>query len=118
MLCPCQEGWFEGAKTGYVPEERWTTVKNRRPICLTIALLSVPFLPMGATAQSDSSNQNVQELRKQLDELRAQMNKLQTRLGELESSKAAESAVAPAAPSRSEEHTSELQSRQYLVCRL
>ena len=80
-------------------------MKNRRPICLTIALLSVPFLPMGATAQSDSSNQNVQELRKQLDELRAQMNKLQTRLGELESSKAAESAVAPAAPSGTQEGT-------------
>src|SRR5256885_5399289 len=41
-------------------------------------------------SQSDSSKQNVQELRKQLDELREQMSKLQARLGELESTKSAE----------------------------
>jgi hypothetical protein len=80
-------------------------VKNRRPISLTMALLSVAFLPTAATAQSDSSNQNVQELRKQLDELRAQMNKLQTRLGELESSKAPEVGTPSTAPSGKQKGT-------------
>jgi len=73
-------------------------VKNRRPICLTMALLSV-FFPTAASAQSDSSSQNAQELRKQLDELREQMNKLQVRLGELESSRTAEVAAVSTAPS-------------------
>ena len=77
-------------------------VKNRRPLCLTVLLLGVVSLfPSAASAQSDSSSQNVQELRKQLDELREQMNKLQGRLAELESGKAA----APQPPSTSQEGT-------------
>jgi hypothetical protein len=44
------------------------------------AFLMVGSLPLSAAAQSDSSNQNVQEMRKQLDELREQMNRLQARL--------------------------------------
>jgi hypothetical protein len=55
------------------------------------------------TAQSDSSNQNVQEMRKQLDELREQMNRLQARLGELESSKSTGPATSPGAPSANQE---------------
>jgi len=90
-----------------MPEERWTAVKNRRLVCLTAALLSAAFLPAAASAQSDSSNQNVQELRKQLDEMREQMNKLQARLSQLESSKTAEAATAPAAPSTKQEGTIE-----------
>jgi len=74
---------------------------------LTAALLSAAFLPAAASAQSDSSNQNVQELRKQLDEMREQMNKLQARLSQLESSKTAEAATAPAAPSTKQEGTIE-----------
>jgi len=77
-------------------------VKNRRPLCLTVVLLGVVSLfPSAASAQSDSSNQNVQELRKQLDGLREQMNKLQGRLAELESGKAA----VPQPPSTSQEGT-------------
>jgi len=73
-------------------------VKNRRPLCLTVVLLGVVSLsPSAASAHSDS-NQDVQELRKQLDELREQMNKLQGRLAELESGKAA----APQPPSTQE----------------
>src|SRR5690242_15916452 len=76
-------------------------VKNRRPLCLTVVLLGVVSLfPSAASAHSDS-NQDVQELRKQLDELREQMNKLQGRLAELESGKAA----APQPPSTSQEGT-------------
>jgi DcaP outer membrane protein len=88
-------------------------VKNRRPLCLTVVLLGVVSLfPSAASAQSDSSNPNVQELRKQLDELREQMNKLQGRLGELESGKAAEAAAAPQPPPTSQEGT--IQSSQPL----
>ena len=65
-------------------------MKNRRHVCLTFALLSIALFPTAAWAQSNSSAQTVQELRKQLDELREQMNKLQARLGELESSKPTE----------------------------
>jgi outer membrane DcaP-like protein len=80
-------------------------MKKRRLVCLAIALIGATFLPAPVLAQSDSSNQNVQELRKQLDELREQMNKLQARLGELESSKTAEVAPAPTAPAAGQEGT-------------
>ena len=80
-------------------------MKNHRLVCLTLALLSVAFLPTAASAQSDSSSQTAQELRKQLDELREQMNKLQARLGELESSKAAEVTAAPKAATANQEGT-------------
>ena len=82
-------------------------MKNRRHVCLTFALLSVALFPTGASAQSDSSGQNVQELRKQLDELREQMNKLQTRLGELESSKPTEVPSTQKTPSVAEDGTIE-----------
>jgi hypothetical protein len=80
-------------------------VKNHRPVYLTIVWLIVALLPTAASAQSDSSNQTTQELRKQLDELREQMNKLQARLGELESSKAGEVATAATAPPSKQEGT-------------
>src|SRR5438477_1509304 len=88
-------------------------MKNRGFVYAAVALLAGVFVPAGAFAQSDSSNQNVQELRKQLDELREQMSKLQARLGELESSKAAEAAAPPAAPSANQEGT--IQSTQPLA---
>lgn len=72
--------------------------KNRR---LTHAVVALIIGVLGATtarAQSDSSTQNVKELRKQLDELRQQLSQLQTRLSELESSKATEAAAPPATP--------------------
>jgi DcaP outer membrane protein len=80
---------------------------NRILVSFTIAWLGVAFLPAAASAQSDSSSQSVQELRKQLDELREQMNKLQARLVEVESRKAPEAATAPKAPSAKQEGTIE-----------
>src|SRR5258705_11540535 len=74
-------------------------------IPLTVALLTAGSIPVIGAAQSDSSNQNVQELRKQLDELRGQMNKLQARLGELESSKASGVAPPSTAPSGKQDGT-------------
>src|SRR5258706_15897237 len=69
-----------------------------------VALLAGVLVPATVFAQSDSSNQNVQDLRKQLDELREQMSKLQTRLGELET-KASEAATASRAPSAQQQGT-------------
>jgi hypothetical protein len=62
-------------------------------------------MPLAVIAQSDSPNQNTQELRKQLDQLREQMNKLQARLGELESSKTTETSGTATAPAVNQEGT-------------
>jgi hypothetical protein len=78
--------------------------KNRGSIFVSVALFAGILMPARAFAQSESSNQNVQELRKQLDELREQMNKLQARLGELES-KATGAATTPVTPSSNQEGT-------------
>jgi hypothetical protein len=80
-------------------------MKSPRLIHVAIAFLMAGSAPIAVAAQSDSSNQNIQELRKQLDELREQMSKLQTRLGELESSKATEAATSPTASSANQEGT-------------
>ena len=82
-------------------------MKNSRLVYSAVALLVGVLAPASAFAQSDSSNQKVQELRKQLDELREQMSKLQARLGELESNKSAEAGSSPAAPSAKPEGTIE-----------
>ena len=103
---------LKGSQAGQMPEERWTAVKKRRLVRLTAVLLSVAFLPAAASAQSDSSNQTAQELRKQLDELREQVNKLQARLGELESSKVPDVGTPASAPSARQEGT--IQSTQAL----
>ena len=103
---------LKGSQAGQTPEERWTAVKKRRLVRLTAVLLSVAFLPAAASAQSDSSNQTAQELRKQLDELREQVNKLQARLGELESSKVPDVGTPASAPSARQEGT--IQSTQAL----
>src|SRR3712207_7120587 len=50
--------------------------------------------------------------------VRAARNSLEAFLGSIGSSHSPHSAMRQASPTRSEEHTSELQSRQYLVCRL
>src|SRR5438445_10071281 len=60
-------------------------------------------------AHSDLANQ-VDRARKTERALKAREQELGTRTGELEEARAT--------LARSEEHTSELQSRQYLVCRL
>ncbi|HET7208610.1 MAG TPA: DcaP family trimeric outer membrane transporter [Terriglobales bacterium] len=78
---------------------------NLRLMYAAIALLAGVLSPASSFAQSDSSNQNVQELRRQLDELRQQLNQLQARLGELEGTKGTEAANAPAAPSAKQEGT-------------
>jgi len=70
--------------------------------CFIVVFLFAGLMPAAAVAQSDSSNQNVQELRKQLDDLREQMNKLQARLGELESSKGPAATPSTAAPVKQE----------------
>jgi type II secretory pathway pseudopilin PulG len=70
-----------------------------------LAFLAAALIPVAVAAQSDSSNQNVQELRKQLDEMREQMNKLQSRLSELESSKVPEVGTPSGAPSTKQEGT-------------
>jgi hypothetical protein len=62
-------------------------------------------LPLAAAAQSGSSSQGVQELRKELDELREKMNKVQARLGELESAKAAAPATASGVSPANQEGT-------------
>jgi type II secretory pathway pseudopilin PulG len=72
-------------------------------VFLILAFLAAGLTPVAVAAQSGASNQNVQELRKQLDELREQMNKLQARLGELESSKPTQVAAAQTAPPTSQE---------------
>ena len=88
-------------------------VKTAQLMCAAIVLLAAGLAPSGAFAQTDSSKQNVQELRKQLDELREQMSKLQARLGELESAKATEAGSPPAAASTKQEGT--IQSTQPLA---
>jgi type II secretory pathway pseudopilin PulG len=74
-------------------------------VFLILAFLAAGLTPVAVAAQSGASNQNVQELRKQLDELREQMNKLQARLGELESSKPTQAAAAQTAPPAGQEGT-------------
>jgi hypothetical protein len=85
-------------------------MKNRRLTQVAIALLIGVLGPPGARAQSDSSNQNVKELRKQLDELRQQLSQLQTRVNELEGSTATQAAATSVAPSTSQ--TGTMQSTQ------
>ena len=80
-------------------------MRTLKLIPLAIALLTAGSMPTIAAAQSDSSSQNVQELRKQLDELREQMSKLQARLGELESSKASEAGTSASGSSVKQEGT-------------
>lgn len=91
---------------------RRTAMRKSRFLFAAAAIFAVVLVPASAFAQSDSSNQNAEELRKQLDELREQMNKLQARLGELESSKATEAATLPAASPAKQEGT--IQSSQPL----
>jgi hypothetical protein len=74
-----------------------------KAISLILAFLAACSMPIAVAAQSDSSNQNVQELRKQVNELREQMSKLQARLGELESSKVPEVGTPSGAPSAKQE---------------
>jgi hypothetical protein len=60
-------------------------MSNRRNVAFTTVFLVASLAPVAVEAQSNSSTQNVQELRTQLDELRERMSTLQTRLSELES---------------------------------
>lgn len=76
---------------------------NPRFVCMAVILFSGILAPAAVFAQSDSSKQNVQELRKQLDDLRQQMDQLQARLSELEGNKAA--TTSPATSSTEQEGT-------------
>src|SRR3981189_1616651 len=80
-------------------------MRTLKVVSLILAFLAAGLMPVAVAAQSDSSNQNGQELRKQLDELREQMNKLQARLGDLESSKVPEVGAPSTAPSSKQEGT-------------
>jgi hypothetical protein len=80
-------------------------MRTFKVVFLILAFLAAGLTPVAVAAQSGASNQNVQELRKQLDELREQMNKLQARLGELESSKPTQAAAAQTAPPAGQEGT-------------
>jgi hypothetical protein len=73
-------------------------MSNRKSELFTAVFLLASLAPVAAVAQSNSSNQNVQELRTQLDELREQMNKLQARLNEVEN-KSAPGVATPSATS-------------------
>lgn len=85
--------------------KRGGRMKDRRLLFIAAMLLAGTVAPAAAFAQTDSSNQNVEELRKQLDELRQQMDRLQIRLGELEGNKPAETKNPPANPSIEQEGT-------------
>jgi hypothetical protein len=84
----------------------WMAVSNRKSLLLfTAAFLVASLAPAAAIAQSNSSAQNVQELRIQLDQLREQMNKLQARLSELESASVPGVTSPSAAPSVQQDGT-------------
>lgn len=68
-----------------------------KPASVIVAFLFAGTLPVSVTAQSNSSNQSIQDIRKQLDNLREQMNRLQAQLGELENNKAPTTAIAATA---------------------
>ena len=80
-------------------------MRTRKLVCLILAFLAAGAMPLVGAAQSDSSTQSTQELRKQLDELRQQLNKLQARIGELESSKTPETVPPSTASSSKQEGT-------------
>src|ERR1700704_6396022 len=80
-------------------------MRTLKLVSLILAFLAAGLMPVAVAAQSDSSNQNGQELRRQLDELREQMKKLQARLGDLESSKVPEVGAPSTAPSSKQEGT-------------
>src|SRR5215469_16286189 len=79
-------------------------MKNRR-LTVAVGLLITVLGPSGTRAQSDSSTQDVNEMRKQLNELRQQLRQLEARLGELDSRRATEAAAPPPAPSTNQEGT-------------
>src|SRR5262249_4450173 len=80
-------------------------MKDRRLTHVAVALFIMVLVPSGTRAQSDSSTQDVNELRKQLNELRQQLRQLETRLGEMDARRATEAAAPPAAPSTNQEGT-------------
>jgi hypothetical protein len=77
----------------------------KRPALLSCSFLTASLMaPSAVLAQSDTPNQNVQEMRKQLDDLRAQMDKLQARL-DAEPAKGNASANPPATKPATQEGT-------------
>jgi hypothetical protein len=76
---------------------RGNAMSNCRNAIFAAVLLVASLVPVAAVAQSNSSTQDVQDLRTQLNQLREQMNKLQTRLGELESTNAPAGGATPSA---------------------
>jgi hypothetical protein len=90
--------WADPRGTSKKREVSMGRLRSAYPIA---ALLFVGMLPVTVAGQSGTDNQNVQELRKQLDDMREQMNRLQARLGELENAKTNASANPQATPSAS-----------------
>jgi hypothetical protein len=51
-------------------------MRTLKVVYLILAFLAASTMPAAIVAQSDSSNQDTKELRKQLDELREQLNRV------------------------------------------
>jgi len=73
-------------------------MRTIKVVHLILAFWAASTMPVAIVAQSDPSNQDAKELRKQLDELREQMSKVQARLGELENSRSADNSKAAEVP--------------------
>jgi len=74
-------------------------------VCLTLTFISGIFIPRAALGQS--ADQNVQDLRNQLDDLREQMNKIQARLDQLGTAQATASTSTPSAVASHQQGTIE-----------
>jgi hypothetical protein len=88
-------------------------MRNQK-IFLIAALWLAGLMPGTTRAQSETSSQETQALRKQLDEMRTQMNNMQARLDQLEAAKAEPSAnqSAGSAPVSSQKQNGTIQTNQ------
>jgi len=72
-------------------------MRIRNLLALVALIVAAALMPVRTVAQSDTTNQETQELRKQLDDMRVQMDKMQQRLDQLESERAGPTAPPQAA---------------------
>ena len=82
---------------------------NRQKLYLIVAaLLFATILPIGALAQSQTSNDEAQQLRKLEKQMQAQMSKMQAEIDQLQGTKPetppSQQPAAPAAPPAQQEH--------------
>jgi outer membrane DcaP-like protein len=83
-----------------------------RSVLLITAVLVVALIPVRVAAQSNNSNQAIDQLSKRLDELRAEMNKIEAQLSELKAAKGIPAANVTAAPSAEPPSTAASSSQQ------